>query len=82
MKSGTSSALNYGEARAAESKRDFLHKLSIVLKELRETMLNLQIIQRADLIQDDDLISTALSENNELISIFTQSIKTIQRKMQ
>ena len=46
LRSGSSPALNYGEAQSAESKKDFIHKLSVVLKELRETFINLMIIQR------------------------------------
>jgi four helix bundle protein len=49
VRSGTSPALNYGESMGAESSRDFIHKLQIVLKELRETWVSLQIIKRADL---------------------------------
>lgn len=45
IRSSTSSALNYGEAQAAESRKDFAHKISIVLKELRETQINLKIIR-------------------------------------
>lgn len=48
IRSGSGAALNYGEAQGAESKKDFIHKTSIILKELRETQINLQIISRAD----------------------------------
>lgn len=47
IRSGTSPALNYGEAQSAESRKDFIHKLKVVLKELRETMVCLKIIQRS-----------------------------------
>lgn len=50
IKSGTSPALNYGEAQSAESTNDFVHKLKIVLKELRETLVCLKIIDRKPLI--------------------------------
>ena len=43
VRSGTSPALNYGEAQAGESKKDFIHKMKICLKELRETIINLKI---------------------------------------
>jgi four helix bundle protein len=45
-RSSTSAALNYGEAQAAESRKDFIHKMKIVLKELRETFICLKIIHR------------------------------------
>lgn len=74
-KSGTSPALNYGEAQAAESPDDFIHKLKIVLKELRETRVSLKIIKLKPLIQDP-IIESALDECNQLIAIFLKSIET------
>lgn len=50
IRSVTSAALNYGEAQGAESKKDFMHKMKLVLKELRESQVNLQILKEADLI--------------------------------
>lgn len=49
VRSCSSTALNYGEAQSAESGRDFVHKLGICLKELRETYINLRIIDGAEL---------------------------------
>ena len=46
LRSGTSPALNYGEAQSAESRNDFIHKMKICLKELRETNVSLKIIKR------------------------------------
>ena len=74
IRSATSPALNYGEAQAAESRRNFLHKLKICLKELRESQICLKIINRK-IINDED-ISNILKENGELIAIFFSSIKT------
>jgi len=51
LRSGTSPAANYGEAQSAESKADFIHKLKIALKELRETEIWLKIIVRTELIK-------------------------------
>jgi four helix bundle protein len=48
MRSGTSPALHYGEARAAESIDDFVHKMKVCLKELRETHICLRIIEKRD----------------------------------
>ena len=53
LRSGTSPSLNYGEAPAAESKRDFVHKLKIGLKELRESFNNIKILERANYIPVD-----------------------------
>ena len=75
IRSSASSALNYGEAMSAESGKDFLHKVRIVLKELRETFVALRIIDRIQLIKAGNEIDKAIKENNELISIF---VKTIQ----
>ena len=80
MRSGTSSALNYGEARAAESQKDFIHKIRIVLKELRETLVNLKIIQKSITLKDSLVIDSIIKENNELVSIFVSTIKTIESK--
>ena len=81
IRSGTSPALNYGEARSAESRKDFIHKSKIILKELRETNISLKIIKKAALFKSDvSSIDILLSECNELISIFVASIKTAQSK--
>ena len=76
IRSGTSAPLNYGEAQRAESRRDFLHKIQIVLKELSETHVSLKIIDRAKLNSNLKLLKDALQENNELVAIFTASVKT------
>jgi len=70
-KSGTAPALNYGEVRSAESKRDFIHKNKIVNKELRETHINLRIIKRSEMITD-----IIIDKANELAAIFTSTINT------
>jgi len=79
IRSGTSVALNYGEAQSAESKKDFIHKVSIVLKELRETMINLSIISNLELYRDNYEIRDLIRENNELIAIFNKTIQTARR---
>ena len=78
VRSGTSPALNYGEAQSAESKRDFIHKMKVILKELRETFISLKIIHRSKLYKIEEKIIKAKKENNELISIFVKSIETAQ----
>ncbi len=80
LKSGTSPAPNYGEAQSAESKADFIHKLKVALKELRETEVWLKIIVRAKLIQPSTKLSPLLQETDELISILFKSIDTAKKK--
>ena len=82
IRCGTSPALNYGEAQSAESRKDFVHKLKIVLKELRETGVCLKIIKRKPLIEPPERIDPVLYECNELISIFVASVSTAQSKME
>jgi four helix bundle protein len=75
MRAGTSPAPNYGEARGAESRADFVHKLRIVLKELNETSIWLRIIERSQLLRKA-LIRDITQENKELCRIFSTSLKT------
>ncbi len=77
-RSSSSCALNYGEAQAAESPNDFIHKLKIVLKELRESRICLKIIIKKPLLVDEK-IGFSLSESNELIAIFLKSIDTAKK---
>ncbi|MCF8372490.1 MAG: four helix bundle protein [Bacteroidales bacterium] len=81
VRSSSSPALNYGEAQSAESKRDFVHKMKVVLKELRETYNNLRIIHKAKLYGEEKKVQLAIKENNELISIYVKSIETAQKNM-
>jgi four helix bundle protein len=69
LRSGTSPAPNYGEARGAESNADFVHKLGIVLKELNETSIWLRIIERSQLLKRE-LLLEIIGENRELSRIF------------
>ena len=80
MRSGTSASLNYGEAQSSESRRDFIHKMQVILKELRETHICLKIIKQAKLHNNPPKIDIALNENHELISIFVRSISTAKQK--
>lgn len=74
-KSGTAPALLYGEAQAAESRADFIHKMKIALKELRESRINLRITIEKPLVKNEK-VNIALKEANELIAIFATSIET------
>jgi four helix bundle protein len=82
IRSGTSPALNYAEAQSGESRKDFIHKLKIVLKELRETVVCLKIISRTKLYKSGETIRSVINESNELISIFVKSIETAQNNLQ
>lgn len=79
VRSSTSPALNYGEAQSAESNKDFVHKMGICLKELRETNNCLKIIERANLHSNSKMLDQLKVEANELISIFVASIKTAKK---
>ncbi|MFO7614954.1 MAG: four helix bundle protein [Bacteroidales bacterium] len=79
IRSGTSAALNYAEAQSAESRKDFIHKTSIVLKELRESGYNLAIIQKSGICGDLEKIQKAIDETQELISIFYRSVETARK---
>ena len=79
VRSGTSVALNYGEAQSAESRKDFVHKMKIVLKELRETFVCLKIIEKANLTPKSTNLDHVKKEAHELISIFVKSVETAQK---
>lgn len=74
-KSGTAPALIYGEAQAAESRADFLHKIRMVLKEIKDTRINLKIIKRKPIVIHEK-VDIAFNEANELMAIFIKSIGT------
>jgi len=78
MRSGTSPAPNYGEARGAESHADFVHKLRIVLKELNETKIWLRVIERSEMLKKE-LMVDIVGENKELCRIFTATLKTARK---
>ena len=82
LRSGTSPAANYGEAQSAESSADFVHKLKLALKELRETEIWLKVIARSGLIEHAEALGPLLQETDELISILFRSIETAKRNAQ
>jgi four helix bundle protein len=77
LRSGTSSAANYAEARGAESRADFIHKLRVALKELNETAIWLVIIMKAGMAPAA-LMTDLLDEDRQLSCILNASIKTAQ----
>ncbi|MFH2142554.1 MAG: four helix bundle protein [Bacteroidota bacterium] len=82
LRSGTSPALNYSEAQSGESRKDFIHKIKVLLKELRESNICLKIIYRTIHYKAEDKMMLALNESNELIAIFVKSVKTAQKNSQ
>lgn len=76
LRSGTSPLPNHGEAQAAESRDDFIHKLSICLKELRESRRWLRLMLRVPLTREAKPVEALVSETEELIRIFHKSIRT------
>lgn len=78
LRCGTSPAPNYGEAQSAESRLDFIHKIKVVLKELRETKVWLLMIDRTRLIEPEETLRPVVEENDELIAIFVKSEQTVK----
>jgi four helix bundle protein len=78
LRSGTSPAPNYGEAHSAELNQDFIHKMKVCLKELRETRVLLIMITKV-MLKPENEIDLLLKENVELVSIFAASIKTAKK---
>ena len=75
IRSGTAPALHYGEAQGAESRRDFVYKMKVALKELKETFNALRIVKAMNWILSEKL-DWIIDENNQLISIFVRSVET------
>src|SRR5687768_10457058 len=78
LRSGTSPLPNHGEAQAAESRDDFLHKMRICLKELRETRRWLRLICHVPLLKQLDEVHKLIDETRQLIKIFFVSIRTAE----
>ena len=79
LRSASASALNYGEAQSAESKKDFIHKISIIMKELRETQVNLAMLSRLIPEGSSDEWKQIMRENDELLAIFHKTIQTARK---
>ncbi len=76
VRSGTSPALNYREAQSAESRKDFIHKIGVVLKEIMETHVAFKIIYKAAMVPNNPLVPNTIKESDQLIAIFVSSIDT------
>ena len=79
MRSATSAGANYEEACGAESKKDFIHKMQLVLKELRETLYRLKLLKKSQLISIEN-IKEVLNEADELVKIIAKSLITAKKK--
>ena len=81
LRSGTSPYFNHGEAEAAESPRDFVHKMGVCLKELRETKRALRLTRKVPLVESPAAVDPLLVETEELIKIFFVSIRTANKRV-
>jgi four helix bundle protein len=81
IRCGIAPALLYGEAQAAESRMDFIHKIKIVLKELKETRICLKLIGKISMIKHIERLVEIKSENAELVSIIAKSIETAKKNL-
>ncbi len=79
LRSGTSVGANYEEGCGAQSKADFIHKLQIVFKELRESLFWLRLIKKSELLSDDE-IDLLIKETKELSRIIAKSLITAKRR--
>ncbi|MEO5913931.1 MAG: four helix bundle protein [Luteolibacter sp.] len=80
LRSGTAPLSHHGEAQAAESPADFIHKLRLSLKELRETERWLKLINRAQIVPKSEKLAPLLDETDQLIRIFVTSISTAEKR--
>jgi len=81
VRSASSAGANFQEARGAESRADFVHKLQVVLKELREAEYWMKLVVRARLVPAD-LLSKPLAEVDELVRIVVKSVVTTKSRPQ
>jgi four helix bundle protein len=80
LRSGTSPLGNHAEAQSAESPADFIHKLRVCLKELRETQRWLRLIHYVPMLKNPKRIEPLLAETDQLVRIFVKSIDTAERR--
>ena len=78
LRSGTSPYGHHGEAEGAESRDDFIHKLKVCYKELREARRWLRLVHRTPLVAKPELLVSLLTESDELVRIFSASIRTAE----
>jgi four helix bundle protein len=80
VRSGTSPYLHHGEVEAAESRADFIHKLKVCLKELRETWRALRLLKAIDACRNTTEINSLIDETHQLIRILWKSVQTVQSR--
>jgi four helix bundle protein len=80
LRSGTAPLSHHGEAQGAESNADFIHKMKLALKELRESQRWLKLIRKARLLPDSEQLLSLLDETDQLIRIFVTSIRTAKTR--
>lgn len=80
LRSGTAPVSHHGEAQGAESPADFIHKMRLALKELRESERWLKLILRANMLPESPAIPKLLNETDQLIRIFVTSIATAEKR--
>ena len=79
IRSCTACSLNYGEAQSAESRKDFIHKIGVVMKELRETQINLKILRRLNPDAANGVFEILIGENDELLAMFFRTLQTARK---
>ena len=79
VRCATAAAANYAEARGAESRADFIHKMRIVQKELNESLVWLRIIVKRGLVRGE-LMTELVAENKELCRVIGASVSTARRR--
>ena len=82
IRCGLAPSLMYGEAQAAESREDFVHKMKVLVKELKETRVCLKLIFRKEMIKPTKKLEPLQTENEELIAITSKSIETAKKNNQ
>ncbi|HEX5152881.1 MAG TPA: four helix bundle protein [Parafilimonas sp.] len=82
IRCGLAPSLMYGEAQAAESRDDFIHKMKLLAKELKETRACLKLIFRKEMIKPAKKLEPLKKENEELVAIISKSIETAKRNIQ
>ncbi len=80
LRSGTSPYLHHGEVQAAESVNDFIHKLKVCLKELRESWRALRLLHRCRAVKEQSELESLIDETHQLIRIFFQSVRTTESR--
>lgn len=79
VRCGLAPSLMYGEVQAAESRDDFIHKMKLLLKELKETRVCLKLISKKEMIKPVKKLESLKKENEELIAITSTSIETAKK---